>query len=345
MKPWKRLCALSLALAVTLGLSVSASAAQGWQNFEKTKTYQGQFSDVPASQWYAGYVEDMYEYGLVNGRTSTSFAPNGTMTIAEVIVLADRIHNLYYDRGLDLTSLKPGSYEAWYMPYVEYAVENDIIEAADYIYWYNTPALRRDVARILCNAVPASALPAIHELDDQIIPDLNGGGSTDNDEQTARQVRRLYEAGVLTGSDQFGSLQGPENIKRCEVMALATRLVDPSQRKTVLTMVQPTAKDILVNGYWQNYGVTLGTQAFYRFHENGTYTRYDRSGTTTGSYTLSSSGVLNISYYGIDNMKYHPQTGVFGHNVRAEIQGMWMTIDALTPATKATFDQFRASAW
>lgn len=91
--------------------------------------------------------------------------------------------------------------------------------------------------------------------------------------------------------------------------------------------------------------MTLGTQAFYRFHQNGTYTRYDRSGTMSGTYTLSSSGVLNIPYYGIDNMKYHPTTGVFGHNVRAEIQGMWMTIDALTPATKATFDQFRASAW
>ena len=52
-------------------LSASASAA-----FAKTNTYtDGQFTDVPAAEWYAKEVASTYELGLMNGIGGGLFDP------------------------------------------------------------------------------------------------------------------------------------------------------------------------------------------------------------------------------------------------------------------------------
>lgn len=54
----------------------------------------GNFTDVPAGAWCAAYVDTAYTYGIVNGRTSMIFDPNGTITRQEAAVMVARAAKL-----------------------------------------------------------------------------------------------------------------------------------------------------------------------------------------------------------------------------------------------------------
>ena len=80
------------AFATTLA-AVSAFAITANADFAKTKTYtEGQFTDVPATEWYASSVKDAFEFGIMNGDSATTFNPNGTLTVAEGITVATRLY-------------------------------------------------------------------------------------------------------------------------------------------------------------------------------------------------------------------------------------------------------------
>ena len=52
------------------------------------------FSDVPAAAWYAPYIGTAYKYGIVNGRSATSFDPGGTITRQEAALMLARAAKL-----------------------------------------------------------------------------------------------------------------------------------------------------------------------------------------------------------------------------------------------------------
>ncbi len=56
------------------------------------KTYSGLFDDVSADDWYAPYVQTMYENGYMLGKTAREFAPEDGITKEELAVLASRIY-------------------------------------------------------------------------------------------------------------------------------------------------------------------------------------------------------------------------------------------------------------
>ena len=215
----KRLLSLLLTGALCLSLSAPALAA-GLENFQKTNTYTaGQFTDVPAGEWYAANVQAAYELGLMEGSSATTFNPSGNLTIAEALVLACRLHSTYVGDGATFA----GSGGAWYQPYVDYAVENGIITANAYSS-YTATATRAQFASILAAALPAEALTAINSV--TTLPDVAA------DAAYAPAVLSLYNAGVLTGSDAAGSFKPDTTIQRSEVATIVTRMADPSLRKT-----------------------------------------------------------------------------------------------------------------
>ena len=64
---------ISLLLALCLLLTVPAQAAENsMDNFVRSKTYAGQFSDLPADSVFYSNVSALYEYGLSVGK------PDGT---------------------------------------------------------------------------------------------------------------------------------------------------------------------------------------------------------------------------------------------------------------------------
>jgi hypothetical protein len=54
----------------------------------------GVFTDIPSGEWYAGYVGTAHTYGIVTGRTATTFDPGGTITRQEAAVMVARAAKL-----------------------------------------------------------------------------------------------------------------------------------------------------------------------------------------------------------------------------------------------------------
>lgn len=238
---------ITLFLAISLSLTTLVPAAAmdaseqhgngSLSNFAVVNDYvPGQFSDVDTSSWYSSDVEAAYKYGLMQGSSSTQFNPNGNITIAEAIVLSSRLHSIYYNDGYNFTQGTP-----WYDTYVQYAIANGIIEDGTFSN-YNTIATRAQFATILSAAFPDEALQAINDVTD--IPDLDSSLSY------APQIYKLYNAGILTGNDAYGTFTPEASITRSSVAAIVARMALPDQRKYVTLQEKPIAAT----------GVTLNVQ-------------------------------------------------------------------------------------
>ncbi len=212
--------ALILAFVLALTLSVPAFAAEpSLSNFTKIKEYEeGHFTDVATGAWYAESVKTGYELGLISGSSDTTFSPTGNITIAEAIALASRLHSIY---NTGFAEFEQGS--PWYQVYIDYALRNHIIYEATFSN-YNVYATRAQFAHILASTdLP---LEGINSIPKNTIPDMA------EDELYGYDVYKLYRAGILTGSDSYGTFKPNSYIQRSEVAAIISRMADSNLRKT-----------------------------------------------------------------------------------------------------------------
>lgn len=218
---------LSLVLTVCLALSLCApalAAENTMSSFKKVTTYQNQFTDLTEGYWANSVVKLCYEYGFMKGDSPTRFNPQGELTLAEAIVMADRIHEIYTTGQSTLTNG-----EVWYQPYVDYALEKGIIAAGDFSN-YTAKATRAQMAYIFNHALPASTLPGINNVIS--LPDVKSSTPY------AQDIMNLYTAGVLTGNDIYGTFYPNNHIIRAEAAAILSRVALPTQRKQVVLMKQ-----------------------------------------------------------------------------------------------------------
>lgn len=287
----KRLLSLILALVLSLGLCPAVFAAptgEGLSNFKKVNNYvEGQFTDVSAKAWYAPNVKTSFELGLVNGTGDGKFAPDGNMKISEAIAVAARIHSTYHTGGANFVQGSP-----WYQVYVDYAVENGIIRDGEYENLTDF-ATRGQFAKIFAASVPESALNPINSIPAGSIHDLPA--NTDY----AEAVYLLYNAGVLTGSDDYGTFKANTEITRREAAAMVTRIVDPTLRKTFAPKTYVSAaptwvtiRDKWASWSWNETALAVGqsTRLVVEMEPAGAY-----SGIV---WTSSDSAVASISEYG-----------------------------------------------
>ena len=225
---------LTILLSITLLPSAVLAADGSLANFA-TDAQAPAFSDVSPEDWFYQSVETVSRAGLMIGVGENRFAPDADITLAEVYTIAARIariHALYptadeYDNPPD----KP-----WFYGYVKYCMDNGIMpgEPGD----VTQPASRIECASLLSRALPDSELQAINAVADNAIPDL----PLSPDKPNAADVYKLYRAGVLTGTDDAGTFRPESRIRRCEVAAIAARLIDPDLRCVSKGMM--TAKDL-----------------------------------------------------------------------------------------------------
>jgi hypothetical protein len=181
------------------------------------------FVDVLRSDWFYNDVYVAYKDGLINGRTATTYVPEGNVTIAEAIKLAACMNQLYNTGKVSLTN-GPGS--TWYSTYVDYCIANGIIKEGEYPN-VDVVATRAQYASIFAAALPDAALKPINNITDGKIPDVKMADSY------GPAVYKLYNAGILEGNDAIGTFAPNTNIKRSEVAAIVNRMMHPENRKTL----------------------------------------------------------------------------------------------------------------
>lgn len=181
------------------------------------------FTDVDPEDWFFREVLSAYRRGLVEGKSRTIFDPQGTVTAAEAITLAVRVHHLY--GGLEKPAVSHS--DDWYADYIDAAIEAGIIEEgqfADYV----APVSRREVAKIMFRALPASAMEPINAF--TAIPDVP------IKDAAFSMIRRLYNAGIFVGSGDDGYCFHPDDsITRAEMAAVVNRMAVVDNRKRVIT--------------------------------------------------------------------------------------------------------------
>ena len=209
-------------------------AQPGFSNFVKSANYEsGRFTDVNSSNWFEAGVKTAYELGLMNGNSATTFNPDGETTIAETLALACRIHSIYQGENPDFTSNG-----LWYQPYVDYAISTGMIKSGEYSD-YAKKATRANFANIIYASLPANTWAKINSVDS--LPDVQSS------DWFGAPVFALYNAGILTGSDKYGTFNPSSNIKRSEVATIVTRVAIPSSRSTFTLERHLAANEFLKN--------------------------------------------------------------------------------------------------
>jgi hypothetical protein len=178
------------------------------------------FSDVKNNAWYTDYICTAYALGLINGMTATTYGPNESMTIAQAVVLATRINQLTTTGTTEDYSDYPGK---WYKPYFDYAVSKGFLDKSYEAKW-NQKATRSQFADIFAGCLPNEYLSDIHGYKDGFIPDVKMSDTHGAD------IYKLYNAGILQGSDEKYSFKPNTNIKRSEIAAIVVRMVMEEER-------------------------------------------------------------------------------------------------------------------
>lgn len=205
----RKIFSRAIAPVLALALSVPAMAAVT------------PFTDVPADAWYAQDVVAVQELGIIQGKGNGRFDPDGTLTIAEAVTLAAKTRA--HDNDEAIPSVEGGS---WYSGALKYATEQGIVSGTEFSN-YNQSATRGEMAYLFARALPDTEYKVINSITE--LPDVDGNTTY------STEIFKLYHAGIVTGSDKYGTYQPDSQITRAQATAILNRVVHPETRK-VLTL-------------------------------------------------------------------------------------------------------------
>lgn len=210
MKRNRPLAALLAALILCSVLTVPAFAA---------------FSDVPSDAWYAQDVEDVQDFGVLQGVGNGKFSPDGKLTLAQAITLAARTSAKLNNETIPNQNGNP-----WYQGYLEYADSKGICKTGEFGTSYDSNCDRLTMAKLFARVLPKATEKKLNTI--SAIPDLKRSQDTE-------EVYGLYEQGVLTGSDAAGTFKPYHGISRAEAAAILNRVIHPEKRKTIALKPAP----------------------------------------------------------------------------------------------------------
>ena len=198
---------LSAVLCIVMTLCVASVVYANGQSF----------TDVTPDKWYYNDVMRAVELGIINGKTTTTYAPDDNLTYAETIKLAACMYQLHKEGVVLLTS----GGDPWYQTYVNYCTSVGIILTDEYP--FNEKITRTEYMAIFAKALPDDALAPINYISFDSIPDVP-------ETEEFAHIYKLYRAGILAGSDADHNCKPFDTIKRSEVAAIITRMMNEDAR-------------------------------------------------------------------------------------------------------------------
>lgn len=232
MRAAKTLVSLMLAGALTLSPALAADVSD---KFPAENSYSAAFyPDVPSGAWYADAAKVCYETGIMLG-TQVGFAPDNTVTVAETAVISARLAGAVNGKEV------PAG-ENWYKPSVDLLTGLGVAVPSDLF----APATREEFFSMLAAVLPADYTAAVNSI--TALPD------TDSSE-----VLRFYNAGILTGTDAYGTFNGGGVLTRKEAAAMIARVVRPELRKEFTLRSKPAEaeKPVEKPSYQEELGATM----------------------------------------------------------------------------------------
>ena len=218
----RRFSALFLTLTLLL-CTLPAAAAEGDDWLVPKVQEAPAFTDM-AGVWCEDAVQTVCQAGLMQGRSDGSFNPSGALMPEHIVTICARLYDLL--TGGDGVLPEPADGQSWYEPaYASltsaFGLDDSQAEALMDAYRPGqSPALRRNLVLLLGWTLQAAdiSLPAINQI--TMVPDC-----------IEPTILSFYNAGILTGSDQYGSFRGGEILNRGQAAAILARLADPAQRQ------------------------------------------------------------------------------------------------------------------
>lgn len=199
----QKLCTLLLVCSLILPLPAMAA-----------KTLP--FSDVPEKSWYYTYVSELYTSGIIGGMTSTSFVPNGTVSVGQALKLI--LLSAGYPEKAPTSS-------HWASGYLSFATQNNLIPSS----------LPQNLDSPISRVQIAEAAVQVFGLTRK-----ETTRSPFNDTTNAAALI-LYDHGIITGV-QSGNviLFNPDsNITRAEMSTIIWRLYEMQKSDTPETPTEP----------------------------------------------------------------------------------------------------------
>ena len=151
------------------------------------------FTDVAESCWSYSYIKEMYDAGVINGMTATTFAPAANVTRAQFVTMIARLADA------DVSGYASGPFAdvpagSWYAPYVNWAAANGIVNGTSATTFDpNTTISRQDMAVMLYNYTQHFGV----QLDQKTVTAFTDEGSVAAYALPA--VQALHRAGVING--------------------------------------------------------------------------------------------------------------------------------------------------
>lgn len=171
------------------------------------------YRDVSENDWYYDAVMAQTCLGLMNGTGDGRFSPEETLTVRQTLALAVRVYEAYY--GLAATSYTDA-------PAVARAYGICTTVFSD----YDAPISRAEAAKIFYRCLPEGEFYALRAVSD--IPDVDAS----LEPELYAVLHPLYTAGVLSGSDRYGSFQPDACFTRAEAARILSAITLPAQRAT-----------------------------------------------------------------------------------------------------------------
>lgn len=195
------------------------------------------FSDVPASYWGYGGIQNMVNNGIVSGYPDGTFKPNSTISYIEFVAMVTR--SMRSEFLAENTVELSGS--PWYIPILKTAKLSAMLEGTaiqDESRWtqiMNQPITRAEIAKILDQTIFVGDGGLAFD-EDLLISQISDWASVDESHRFA--VIQMYAGGVLTGYSD-GTIRPNATATRAEACVIVDRAIRLNNSERL-----PDAKDL-----------------------------------------------------------------------------------------------------
>jgi hypothetical protein len=195
-------------------VSTTESTGDETSDGEEVDSLSGSFADT-VGHWAADYIQTLYDMGVVTGRSSDSFAPDESLTRAELVKIALLTFG-YEVNPESVSTFTDVSTEAWYSSYVALAQAEGIIQGyEDGTFLPDAAVNRAEALKILLGAAKKSTE----------VTEYAPFTDVDQSSWYANVVNYAYANGVVSGMSATGF--APDAfVTRAEIAKMAVKLYE-----------------------------------------------------------------------------------------------------------------------